>query len=220
MNGNTPARPFVLVLAGVNGAGKSSIGGALIAESGLIWFNPDTYASELIATLGANPAEANAIAWEYGRARLEAALNAGENFAFETTLGGSTIAKMLAAAGTHDVIMLYCGLASAELHIQRVQFRVAHGGHDIPEKKIRERWNSSRKNLIALLPRLAHLQVFDNSADVAASEEIPEPLLVMEMSAGKLLYPDPDDAAALAAVPAWARPIVQAAIQLPHAYRF
>ena len=38
------ARPCILVLAGVNGAGKSSVGGALLAEHGLAWFNPDSYA--------------------------------------------------------------------------------------------------------------------------------------------------------------------------------
>lgn len=208
-------RPFILVLAGVNGAGKSSVGGALIAESGLIWFNPDTYARELIKTTGAVLAEANVQAWDYGRARLQAAIEQRENFAFETTLGGDTIAAMLdAAADTHDVIMLFCGLASPELHIKRVQFRVMHGGHDIPEAKIRERWIGSRKNLITLLPRLAHLQVFDNSVEVAAGEEIPEPLLLMEMDHGKLIQPDADNADSLANVPAWARPIVQAAIEM------
>jgi predicted ABC-type ATPase len=208
-------RPFILVLGGVNGAGKSSVGGALIAQSGLTWFNPDTYARELMAMLGVNLVEANAQAWEYGRAQLEVAIKQSQNFAFETTLGGDTIAAMLdAAANTHDVIMLFCGLASLELHIKRVQFRVAHGGHNIPEQKIRERWNASRKNLIALLPRLAHLQVFDNSVEVAAGEEIPEPLLVLEMSEGKILHPDRNDAKTLASTPAWARSIVQAAIEI------
>ena len=37
-------RPFILVLAGVNGAGKSSVAGALLEEHGLTWFNPDSYA--------------------------------------------------------------------------------------------------------------------------------------------------------------------------------
>lgn len=36
------ARPVLVVLAGVNGAGKSSIGGHQLAQAGLPWFNPDT----------------------------------------------------------------------------------------------------------------------------------------------------------------------------------
>lgn len=209
------ARPFILVLAGVNGAGKSSVGGSLLAEHGLSWYNPDSYARELVRQLGLDLDKANGQAWEYGRSRLEAAIREGRNFAFETTLGGRTMADMLAAAaGSHNVMMLFCGLDSPERHIARVGLRVAHGGHDIPEHKIHERWVSSRLNLIRLLPRLARLQVFDNSAEAAPGQEIPDPVLVLETVNGRMVSPGVDDLAALAATPVWARPIVQAAIEL------
>lgn len=210
------ARPFVLVLAGVNGAGKSSIAGALLAEQGLAWFNPDSYARELVARAGLPQQEANARAWNEGRERLERALEQRTNFAFETTLGGDTITALLArAAATHDVAMLFCGLASPALHIDRVRFRVRHGGHEIPEAKIRERWIASRANLVRLLPLLARLQVFDNSAPARADGTIPDPVLVLEMEHGRVTHPDALDAAALAAVPAWARAIVEAALARP-----
>jgi predicted ABC-type ATPase len=208
--------PIILVLAGVNGAGKSSVGGAMLAEHGLTWFNPDTYARELLAQQGfsRSQAEANGLAWEYGRSRLEAAIAQGTNYAFETTLGANTIAGMLGhAARTHDVVMMFCGLSSPEHHIARVQARVASGGHPIPENKIRERWLASRLNLIKLLPALARLQVFDNSADAAPGQEIPDPILVLEMVRGRISAPEPLNAEALNATPDWARPIVQAAIE-------
>lgn len=207
-------RPFIFVLAGVNGAGKSSVGGAMLAEHGLAWFNPDTYARALVAQLGLSAAEANGRAWEYGRSLLEAAIASGTSYAFETTLGAKTIPAMLAAASrSHDVVMLFCGLASPEQHLARVQLRVTAGGHDIPEHKIRERWVTSRANLIELLPVLARLQVFDNSADAAPGQDIPDPVLVLETLAGRLVFPDAADTVALQATPAWARPIVQAAIE-------
>lgn len=209
-----PARPFIFVLAGVNGAGKSSVGGALLAEHGLSWFNPDSYARALVAQLGLDAEEANGRAWQYGREQLEQAIAQHTSFAFETTLGARTIPGLLAqAAATHDVVMIFCGLASPELHLARVRFRVAHGGHDIPEAKIRERWTASRANLIRLLPVLARLQVFDNSAPADADGQIPDPLLVLEMQAGRTLYPRPDDARVLAATPEWARAVVQAALE-------
>jgi predicted ABC-type ATPase len=210
----TPARPFIFVLAGVNGAGKSSVGGAMLADHGLTWFNPDTYARELMAQLSLDLAEANARAWEYGRLQLETAIANGMNYAFETTLGARTIPDMLAnASNSHDVVMLFCGLSSPEQHLKRVRARVASGGHDIPESKIRERWIGSRANLIKLLPRLAHLQVFDNSTEAAPGEDIPDPVLVLEMVGGRMMFPEPQNAAALNATPEWARPIVQAAIE-------
>jgi predicted ABC-type ATPase len=213
--GAKPARPFILVLAGVNGAGKSSVGGALIAAAGLAWFNPDAYARELAAQSGIDLTEANARAWEYGRAHLEAAIREGTNHAFETTLGGNTITAMLAqAARTHDVLVLFCGLSTPEQHIARVRLRVAHGGHPISEAKIRERWTTSRANLIGLLPRLARLQVFDNSGEAKPGADIPDPVLLLDMAGGEIFAPDVNDAAALRAIPQWARPIVEAAFEV------
>ncbi len=45
-------RPALVVLAGVNGAGKSSLGGAALREAGLAWYNPDTYSRGLQERLG------------------------------------------------------------------------------------------------------------------------------------------------------------------------
>ena len=92
-------RPVLFVLAGVNGAGKSSIGGQLLLSAGLAWFNPDTLARELVAELGYPQTEANALAWQEGVRRLDAALAARHSHAFETTLGGNAMpAKIKAAA--------------------------------------------------------------------------------------------------------------------------
>lgn len=206
-------RPFILVLAGVNGAGKSSVLSALLRDEGLAWYNPDRYAAELARELGLELSEANGRAWQHGKSLLERAIATGGNHAFETTLGGDTIARLLREASkTHDVLMLYCGLASPELHVARVAQRVAHRGHPIPEAKIRERWNTSRANLVQLLPVLSRLQVFDNSETVAPGHAIPDPVLVLEMEGGHVTWPDLTHEA-LAAVPAWAQPIVEAAIR-------
>lgn len=208
-----PARPVIFVLAGVNGAGKSSVGGAILEESGLEWFNPDVFSRERVAQ-GIGKDEADAEAWAYGKSRLEEAIAGGADFAFETTLGGNTITALLArAAATHDVVMIFCGLDSVERHIARVALRVKHGGHDIPEQRIRERWTTARQNLIFLLPYLKALQVFDNSLEAAPGETIPEPLLVLEMKNGRVLYPAQDDLAALEATPGWAKPIVEAILR-------
>ena len=207
-------RPFIIVLGGVNGAGKSSVLSALLLDEGLDWYNPDRFAAALVRELGVSLAEANGRAWQHGKSLLERAIATGGNHAFETTLGGSTITRLLRqAAQTHDVLMLYCGLASPELHIARVAQRVAHRGHPIPEEKIRERWKTSRSNLVQLLPVLARLQVFDNSESVAPGQDIPDPALVLELEDGRVLFPDIRSHEALAAVPAWAQPILEAAIQ-------
>ncbi|WP_448097275.1 hypothetical protein [Luteibacter yeojuensis] len=204
-------RPVLYVLAGVNGAGKSSIGGYRLRQAGLDWFNPDTFARELVADTGCAQVEANAAAWNEGMRRLDEAMAHGTVYAFETTLGGNTVpAKIADATRTHDVLMWFCGLSSPERHVARVAARVAAGGHDIPEAKIRERYVAALENLIALLPAIALLQVYDNSVDVARGEAIPDPLLVAEIARGRLV--SPTDIDALWRTPDWAKPVLEAAL--------
>lgn len=206
-------RPRIFVLAGVNGAGKSSIGGEALRRSGLSWFNPDTFTRHLIETTGAPLHEANAAAWQEGLERLQNAIANGSHYAFETTLGGNTIAATLqSAAASHDVMMWFCGLDSPEHHIARVRFRVTQGGHDIPEAKIRERYIASIQNLIALLPALAHLQVYDNSIDAVIGKTTPDPQLILQLKQGHITWPThPEE---LRHTPDWAKPIVEAALQM------
>jgi hypothetical protein len=62
------------VLAGVNGASKSSIGGAMFRAAGADYYNPDEAARKLIAAnLGLDQTTANAAAWRHGRRLLERA---------------------------------------------------------------------------------------------------------------------------------------------------
>jgi predicted ABC-type ATPase len=203
----------IYVLAGVNGAGKSSIGGAAFRALGADYYNPDEVARTLLRTkTGLAQSEANALAWQQGRQLLERAITQRLNFAFETTLGASTIPRLLAQAAAQgiEIYAWYVGLSSPELHIERVRARVSLGGHDIPEADIRRRYEHSRLNLIDLLPVLTALRVFDNSAPAnIAAGKAPAPVLVLQMEGGRIVGPSD-----LSATPGWAKPIVAAALKL------
>lgn len=206
----------ILVLAGVNGAGKSSLLGTMLEQEGATWFNPDTFAKARMQA-GVPLDLANAEAWEEGQRRLEDAIAGGGDYAFETTLGGTTITRMLlAACRKHAVHVWYCGLESVDLHIARVAARVAAGGHDIPESKIRERYDASRQNLITLLPHLASLHVYDNSCGPDAQMRVGL-VRVLEMDRGTVRFPASADEHER--IPLWARPIVQAAVEARTARR-
>jgi predicted ABC-type ATPase len=208
-----PDHPVLYVLAGVNGAGKSSVGQSEFTREGSSVFNPDTIAQEIRALHpDISLTLANAHAWQIGKSLLEQAIAGGKDYRFETTLGGRTIAQLLerAARSGHRVQVWFCGLESADLHLRRVAARVARGGHDIPAEKIRERWNRSRENLIRLLPLIDHLRVYDNSAEAdPAAGQRPQPILLLEMQRGKITAP-----ADLSGAPDWAMPIIAAAIHL------
>lgn len=205
--------PNIYVFAGVNGAGKSSIAGAAFRSNGTDYYNPDEAARALkAANPGLDQTQANSAAWHRGRDLLEHAIADGLDFAFETTLGASTIPRLLIDAAHQGIAVhvWYAGLATPELHIARVKARVARGGHDIPEQTIRRRFEHSRLNLIQMLPVLAALRVYDNSFEAdPASSKMPVPVLVLHMERGRILNPQD-----LPHVPDWAKPIAAAAMKI------
>jgi predicted ABC-type ATPase len=213
---DAPLAPCIHVLAGANGAGKSSIAGAMYQAAGAEYFNPDEAARQIkAANPGISLTEANSEAWHQGKRLLERAISGRLSFAFETTLGGITISRLLerAISSGIDVRTWYVGLTSPELHIARVRSRVEQGGHPIPEEKIRERYNTSRLNLIRLLPGLAGLRVYDNSPESdPRTGSAPKLQLILRMERGRMV-----DACELRQAPKWARPILAAAVQLGHA---
>jgi predicted ABC-type ATPase len=204
--------PRIYVLAGTNGAGKSSIGGAMLLERGGEFFNPDDGARRILSSNpGISQADANGAAWYEGKRLLERAIAEKLDYAFETTLGGKTITSLLqqALSGGIEVRIWYVGLEGAELHIQRVRSRVAHGGHDIPEDRIRERYTQSRLNLIELLPKLTELMLNDNSEEAdPKTGTAPQPKLILHLLRGKAV-----GSCDLNRVPQWAKSIVVAAIR-------
>lgn len=164
--------------------------------------------------MAANPAmslgEANAAAWRIGKECLQSAIAARHSFNFETTLGGATMTRLLSQAHKSGlrVRMWYCGLSSAEQHIQRVQARVRRGGHDIPATKIRERYDASRSNLCTLLPFLDELSLYDNSTEAGPyTGQRPQPVKLLHYRDGRILYRN-------ASMPEWAKPIAAVALSL------
>ena len=220
-----PPRPApsgsIYVLAGCNGAGKSSIGGAALRDSGVEFFNPDEAALRIAAAnTTRNPrltqAQINGAAWNQGRRLLQRAIDERADFAFETTLGGKTITALLeqAAQSGLTVHIWYVGLTDVALHIDRVRRRVAKGGHDIPAKKIRERFEKGRLNLIRLMPHLSELYVYDNSAEADPhSGAAPLPRRLLHYRGRRIVAPS-HLKALLKATPAWAKPIVAASLKL------
>ena len=209
--------PQIFVLAGCNGAGKSSIGGEAFRAGGTECFDPDA-AARRIAEAGAargtivSQFDANAAAWAQGVRLLRRAIVERRDYAFETTLGGDTIPRLLAeaAAAGHQLRVWFVGLESVELHVDRVRRRVAKGGHDIPAATIRQRFVRGRVNLIRLLPTLTQLRVYDNSTEADPDAgAAPAPFLVLHWNGGRIAGPRD-----LRRTPAWAKPIVAAAARL------
>ena len=225
---NTPAfqhAPRLFVLAGTNGAGKSSIGGATIRARGGHYFNPDEAAARIRADQPhLSHTQANSAAWHEGKRLLQAAIEQRLDYNFETTLGGQSFAKLLhnAAVKGFEVRIWYVGLSSPEKHLARIKARVKKGGHDIPEADVRRRFDQSRLQLIDLMPDLAELRLYDNSLEANPHKgQAPQPQLLLHwqrlQAASKngathqVLTPQSPEQ--LAQTPDWAKPVVMAAIK-------
>ncbi len=185
----------------------------MLFECGAEYFNPDEAALRFLSTNpGMTQEEATSAAWRQGKRLLERAISERLDFAFETTLGGHTMAASLDRALSEkiEVRVWYAGLTTPELHIARVRSRVASGGHGIPEIKIRERYDSSRLHLVDLMPKLTELRVYDNSEEGDPRSGIaPQPRLLLHMDHGKIM-----DSCDLTTAPEWAKPILAMAMKL------
>lgn len=212
--------PRLFVLAGTNGAGKSSIGGATIRARGGHYFNPDEAAAAIRqAQPHLSPTQANSAAWHEGKRLLQHAIATRQDYNFETTLGGRSFARLLQEAADQgfEVRIWFVGLASPEHHLTRVKARVRKGGHNIPEADIRRRFDQSRLQLIQLLPHLTELRVYDNTDEADPHVgQAPRPRLLLHWQRLKGSRPavlHPRDAAALADMPEWGKPVVMAALK-------
>jgi len=99
------------------------------------------------------------------------AKDAGEDFAFESTLSSRTFAPFLRKlkAQGYGVAIYYFSLANAQLAVRRVKLRVALGGHDVPADVVKRRFGRSLRNFFSLYAPLAdEWTLFDNSSSHSA----------------------------------------------------
>lgn len=90
-----------------------------------------------------------------------------QSFNMETTLASSkkTYINILSSAKEQGFTthLLYVGVDSAELAKERVKYRVAKGGHGIPDEVIDRRYSKSVKNLELLAPLFDSVELYDNT---------------------------------------------------------
>ena len=157
--------PNVIVLAGSNGAGKSTAARTLLAETLklMTFVNADVIAQGLA---GFDPDSA---ALKAGRIMLDQLRELAEqraDFAFETTLAGRAYASWLRDLRQtgYRISLHYVWVESPDLAVARVALRVQRGGHNIPEATIRQRYRRSVQNFFALYrPIVDDWHVYDNT---------------------------------------------------------
>ena len=161
-------KPRMVVIAGPNGAGKSTITeGLRVAEPfPAEYINADDIAKSELRHI-ADPVARNHQAAMMAEARRRGALDSGQPFAFETVL--STPGKLALFDAARDrgfsVNLLFITTADAAINLERVQIRVAKGGHPVPADKIAERYERAMRLLPSAIQRSDYAAIFDNSSN-------------------------------------------------------
>jgi predicted ABC-type ATPase len=176
-------RPIFWIVAGPNGSGKSTLYDSTDIEGfgRSIWIiNPDLLTSliceqECLPLLNANKAALDRL-WKW----LRASIRVHHTIGVETVLSTPKYRRLvkLAIGLGFEIKLLFVTLNSVELNIERVRLRVAKGGHNVPEEKIRSRRQRSFQQLPWFLKKADFALVFDNSAA--------SPKLVCRKEAGRL----------------------------------
>lgn len=157
MNANQQNRKEVWIIAGCNGAGKSTAALSLLPS--FLGTNEFVNADEIAK--GISPFNPESVAILAGRLmleRLRSLMNKGASFAFETTLSTRYYVQLIKEAQLdgYKARMIFLWLPNVLLAHERVKQRVLEGGHNIPEEVINRRYDRGLRNFFC-----SYLQVLD-----------------------------------------------------------
>ncbi len=193
-------KPKLLVFAGPNGSGKTSITEMLREHhwlSDCTFINPDEMAQEEFG--GWNSEEAFKHAADKAEQLREQCLLEKRSLAFETVL--STDSKidfiLRAIEAGFFVRVFFVSTTHPAINAYRITYRYMDGGHEVPINKIVSRYTKSIANCVVLARLVDRLYVYDNSVNDQ------EPRLLFRTSQGLLSKTYADDGE----IPEWARQI-------------
>jgi predicted ABC-type ATPase len=155
---------WLIVVAGSNGSGKSTFFDLFLRAKGFRFVNVDLIAAGLP---GGDPASISYRAAELADIERRALIARGDTFVMETVFSDPHGAKLgllrdAKDAGYH-VAFIFLGLDGPVLSSARVAQRVAQGGHDVPDEKLRARFPRTLANARSALKTADAGWVFDNS---------------------------------------------------------
>lgn len=147
-------KPRLLVVAGPNGSGKTTVALQFAAANAIEYIGTDAIAALINP---ANPGEASFQAARHFIDALNSSLANRKSCVVESTLSGRSFRNRLIEARDlgYDVTIVFVYLDSADACIARVTERVRKGGHHVPESDIRRRFGRSVTNFWSLYRGLA-----------------------------------------------------------------
>ena len=159
------AKPNVYVIAGPNGAGKTTFARQFLP----LYAKCKNFVNADLIAQGLAPFSPESAGIKAGRILLEqvhALANQKVEFAFESTLSGKTYISFLKGLKSHGytIHIFFLWIPDVNLALARIKERVAQGGHNVPAKDVRRRFQKSIYNFANHYRLLVdHWNIMDNS---------------------------------------------------------
>ena len=156
---NPTRKPIIMVFAGPNGSGKTTVTRRLPTHG--TYINAD----DIKATYNLTDLEAA----QKAEALRNALLNKRIDFSFETVLSTERNLLLLEKAKSlgYEIHCVYVLTCDANINVARVKMRHMDGGHNVPEDKIRARYQKALGLIPQLLNVCDNFLLFDNSDRVS-----------------------------------------------------
>ncbi|MFI4990861.1 MAG: AAA family ATPase [Solirubrobacterales bacterium] len=151
------------LVVGPNGAGKTTFVKEFLALElpGYVYVNADEIAKARW------PADSDAHAYEAAQVAAETRAHliaGGRSFIAETVFSHrSKLDLIRSAQGAGYQVVLHVMLVPEGLAVRRVAYRVQAGGHDVPERKIRERYHRLWRLVAQAISLADRAVLYDNS---------------------------------------------------------
>lgn len=150
------------VLAGGNGAGKTTFYNLYLARYGITFVNADLIAKDIDPE---NPELMSYHAATVAAKIREDLISQGVSFCFETVFSHESKIDLIAQAKAngYKIILVYIHLFDSSLNEARVNQRVSEGGHSVPTQKIHARIPRTVKCIKTALSIVDEARILDNS---------------------------------------------------------
>lgn len=166
-------KPVLIVIAGPNGSGKTTITSKILHHEWLedaVYINPDIIAQERFGDWNSKEAVMQSV--KYCEALREECLRTRKSLIFETVM--SVVDKVnyirRAKEAGFFVRLFFVSTSSPTINAARIAKRVLEGGHDVPIPKIISRYYKSIANCQIASQYADRTYVYDNSVDDAEAQ--------------------------------------------------
>jgi predicted ABC-type ATPase len=193
-------KPVLIVIAGPNGSGKTTITSKILRHEwleGAVYVNPDQVAQDRFGDW--NSPEAVLQAAQYCEEQREECLRQGQSLIFETVLSSDGKVDFIRRAheAGYFIRIFFVSTAHPAINAARIAQRVMEGGHDVPISKVISRYYKSILNCKRVAAIADRVYIYDNSVDDA------EARLLFRMTDGRPFKRYTND------IPEWAQTIIE-----------